>query len=98
VDAEDMAALPEEYRREPQLGLAAGDEGLNLVIPMLQQAPDYLTPNGVMIVEVGNSAEALQARFPSVPFTWLEFSYGGEGVFLLEAPQLVEYHDIFMQV
>jgi ribosomal protein L3 glutamine methyltransferase len=98
VDAEDMAALPEEYRREPQLGLAAGEEGLNLVIPMLQQAPDHLTSNGVMIVEVGNSAEALQTRFPTVPFTWLEFSYGGEGVFLLEAPQLVEYHDIFMQV
>lgn len=98
VDAADMAALPEEYRREPQLGLAAGDEGLNLVIPMLQQAADHLTPNGVMIVEVGNSAEALQARFPTVPFTWLEFTYGGEGVFLLEAPQLVEYHDIFMRV
>jgi ribosomal protein L3 glutamine methyltransferase len=97
VDAEDMATLPEEYRREPQLGLAAGPEGLNLVIPILQQAPEHLTPEGVMIVEVGNSAEALQARFPTVPFTWLEFSYGGEGVFLLEAPQLVEYHDIFMQ-
>ena len=98
VDAEDMAALPEEYRREPQLGLTAGPEGLDLVIPMLQQAPDHLTLNGVMIVEVGNSADALQARFPTVPFTWLEFSYGGDGVFLLEAPQLVEYHDIFMQV
>ncbi len=97
VDAEDMAALPAEYRREPQMGLTAGPEGLDLVIPMLQQAADYLTDNGVMIVEVGNSAEALQARFPSVPFTWLEFSYGGEGVFLLEAPQVVEYHDTFMQ-
>ena len=96
VDAQDMAALPEEYRREPQMGLAAGTEGLDLVIPMLQQASEYLNPGGVMIVEVGNSAEALQARFPSVPFTWLEFSYGGEGVFLLEASQLVEYHDVFM--
>ena len=97
VDATDMAALPEEFRREPQLGLTAGAEGLDLVIPVLQQAPEYLTPNGVLIVEVGNSAEALQARFPHVPFTWLEFSYGGEGVFLLEAAQLVEYHDSFMQ-
>jgi ribosomal protein L3 glutamine methyltransferase len=96
VDAEDMAALPEEYRREPPMGLSAGAEGLDLVIPMLHQAGEYLTPDGVMIVEVGNSAEALQARFPSVPFTWLEFSYGGEGVFLLEASQLVEYHDVFM--
>ena len=64
---------------------------------MLQQAAEYLTPDGVMIVEVGNSAEALQARFSTVPFTWLEFSYGGEGVFLLEAAQLVEYHNVFMQ-
>ena len=97
VDAEDMAVLPEEYRREPQIGLTAGPEGLDLVIPMLQQATDYLTNNGVMIVEVGNSAESLQVRFPTVPFTWLEFSYGGEGVFLLEAAQLLEYHDTFMQ-
>ena len=92
-----MAALPEEYRREPQIGLTAGHEGLDLVIPMLQQAADYLTNHGVMIVEVGNSAESLQARFPTVPFTWLEFSYGGDGVFLLEAAQLLEYHDTFMQ-
>lgn len=97
VDAADMAALPEEYRREPRMGLSAGEDGLDLVVPMLQQATEYLTPDGVMIVEVGNSAEALQTRFPSVPFTWLEFSYGGEGVFLLEAAQLVEYHDVFMQ-
>ncbi len=92
-----MAALPEEYRREPGMGLAAGSEGLDLVIPMLQQAIDHLNPGGVIIVEVGNSAGALQARFPNVPFTWLEFSYGGEGVFLLEASQLVEYHAVFMQ-
>ncbi len=97
VDAQDMAALPQEYLREPRMGLTAGPQGLDLVIPMLQQAAKYLTPNGVMIVEVGNSAEALQACFPGVPFTWLEFSYGGEGVFLLEAAQLVEYHDVFMQ-
>lgn len=97
VDAQDMAALPEEYRREPSMGLSAGEEGLDLVIPMLQQAVEYLNPDGVMIVEVGNSAETLQTRFPTVPFTWLEFSYGGEGVFLLEAAQLVEYHDVFMQ-
>ena len=97
VDAQDMAALPEEYRREPRMGLSAGKEGLDLVIPMLQQAVEYLNPGGVMIVEVGNSAEALQTFFPTVPFTWLEFSYGGEGVFLLEASQLVEYHDVFMQ-
>lgn len=91
VDAEDMANLPDEYLHEPELGLAAGDDGLDLVIPMLQQARKYLTDQGVIVVEVGNSQHALQAAYPHVPFYWLDFEKGGSGIFLLTAEQLDEF-------
>lgn len=98
VDRHDMEARSIEHQHEPVLGLTAGEQGLDLAVPILQAAAAYLQPHGILILEVGNSAEALQARFPQVPFLWLEFVHGGEGVLLLEARQLLEYQDIFKAV
>jgi ribosomal protein L3 glutamine methyltransferase len=97
VADEEVRRLPEEYRHEPALGLSAGDDGLDLVIRLLSAAPAHLGPGGMLVVEVGYSQPALESAFPEIPFLWLEFAYGGEGVFLLEREQLVEYHFVFEQ-
>jgi len=95
VDAEDLASMPEEYRHEPSLALASGNDGLDITRRLLREAADYLSEQGVLVVEVGNSAVALERAFPTVPFTWLEFEQGGEGVFVLTREQLAEYRHLF---
>ncbi len=91
VDAEDMADLPDEYQHEPELALAAGSDGLDLVEVMLKRAPDYLTDNGWMFVEVGNSEIHMAQRFPGLNVEWLNFEHGGHGIFALSKEALVEY-------
>ena len=91
VDAGDIAAMPEEFSHEPMLGLAAGEDGLDLVRIMLAQAADYLNDGGVLVVEVGNSWQSLEAAYPKVSFEWLEFSNGGHGVFMLHKAQLMTF-------
>lgn len=92
VGEADMAAVPPEYRHEPKLALVGGgQDGLDLVEKMLRAAPRYLTPNGILVIEVGESEQALIERYPEVPFLWLEFARGGSGVFLLTAEQVQQY-------
>jgi len=97
VSSAEMAALPQEYHQEPVLGLEAGADGMDVVSRILAGAADYLTPGGILVAEVGASADLLMARYPDVPFLWIDFEHGGDGVFMLTADQLAEYRDIFLE-
>ena len=88
VNAEAMAALPEEYRHEPQNALASGEDGLEATKAILRDAANHLTDDGLLIVEIGHNRETLEQAFPNTPFTWLETSTGNEFVLLLKRDQL----------
>lgn len=92
VSSAEMQELPQEYTHEPAQALVAGDDGLLFVDRLLREAKNHLQPNGILIVEVGNSVEALLAKYPQVPFIWLEFACGESEVFLLD---LATLHEIF---
>lgn len=95
VDAQDLAAMPEEYHQEPELALAAGEDGLDLAKIILAQARQHLNDGGLLVVEVGNSETHLEALFPQVPFLWVEFESPARGVFVLTAEQLDEFQADF---
>ena len=89
VDAESMAALPQEYRNEPQLALGSGDAGLDHTHTLLREAPRFLNDGGLLIVEIGHNRDTLLEAYPELTFTWLEVEAGDEFVFLLTKEQLV---------
>jgi ribosomal protein L3 glutamine methyltransferase len=95
VPQDDMAGLAEEFHHEPELGLVAGVDGLDVVVRILREAAMHLTDHGILVVEVGYTQDLLIERFPGVPFLWLDFEFGGEGVFLLERDQLVACQEQF---
>ena len=95
VDEDDIGDMPNEYHHEPAIGLASGRDGLDLSKRILGNAADYLTENGLLVVEVGNSMVHLMEQFPDVPFTWVDFEFGGDGVFVLTRDQLVENESLF---
>ena len=96
VSISEWQGLPAEFHAEPSLGFLGGNSGLDLVIKILITAKDYLAESGILIIEVGSSAETLLETFPEVPFYWLEFEHGGDGVFLLTAAQVNAYHSTFV--
>ena len=88
VNQKTMARLPPEYRAEPVMALAGGQDGLDFVRRVLEQARVHLTERGLLIMEIGHNREALEQTFPRLPFIWLETSGGGDLVFLLGAEDL----------
>ena len=95
VDAAVMAELPPEFLHEPEHALAAGQDGLDLVHQILYHAPDYLTRDGLLVCEVGDSEWALRQAYPEIQFDWLVFEKGGSGIFAITCEELLEYRDEF---
>ncbi len=88
VDEEDLADMPDEYHAEPPIGLASGKDGLDFTRRLLREAANYLTNDGLLVVEVGNSWVALAETYPDLRLEWVKFERGGDGVFVISAQEL----------
>ena len=95
VDAAIMADLPPEFLYEPEHALAAGQDGLDLVHHILFEAPDYLSPEGLLVCEVGDSEWALKQAYPEIQFDWLRFAHGGHGIFAITYDELMAHRQLF---
>ena len=95
VDAADLASMPAEYRHEPGLALGSGADGLELSRKILREAGTYLSDDGLLVLEVGNSAVALEQQYPQIAFTWVDFERGGEGVLVMRAEELAAQQHLF---
>jgi ribosomal protein L3 glutamine methyltransferase len=89
VDARGMAKLPPEYRHEPRMALAAGQDGLDLVRRILVEAPRHLAPDGGLLCEIGRGRKPLEAAFPRLPFLWLDTELSEGEVFWIAARTLI---------
>ena len=88
VNAQSMAALPAEYRAEPELALAGGTDGMDFVRALLRDLPSRLSPHGVLVLEIGNERAHFEAAFPQLEAVWLSTSAGDDQVLLLTADAL----------
>ncbi|PVZ66667.1 50S ribosomal protein L3 N(5)-glutamine methyltransferase [Pelagibaculum spongiae] len=98
VDARDLSEMPKEFHAEPEISLGSGEDGLDLTLKMLAQAPDYLNDGGLLIVEVGNSWVALDEMIPEVGLIWIDFENGGHGVFATNKEQLLAHRPRLKQL
>ena len=91
ITTAEYEALPAEYAHEPKLGLEAGADGLDVALKLLRDAPDYLNPSGLLVVEVGEAERALTALLPELPLIWLDFSVGQMGICAITAADLAPH-------
>jgi ribosomal protein L3 glutamine methyltransferase len=88
VNNSSMNALPAEYHAEPELALAGGDDGMDLIRRIIAAAPDYLSERGAILLEIGNEYENFKKAFPQISAIWMEVSAGEEQVLLIQAEDL----------